>query len=545
MVELDELNIIMKDTLKSTFLSYAKTGNVLFDTIISFILMTFITTIMSKMLLNMSLKNVNLCSLSEYIIKLKYIFKRQNTIKIVGRKMTDSYMKTRIDFSMRFQAFIALLNDMTRENPLNKNIRKLSEFQVREQIKYNRDTDIDEVEKGFSFIVDQKQIIYLTDDIFCKIKCDTEVDEVGHSVNKKLFTRETYSIYIFSYKYSCKELFDYLDNITDTYEQKQKHFKNVNKYILSYEGTDSNEESMNSVMWRKEQFRSNKQFSNMFFDGKEEVLKQIYDFVNGRDLYKKIGKPYHLGILLYGEPGCGKTSFINALANELGRNIKEINFSKLNTADDLDKSITCTEYESIDMDYDKVIISFEDIDCATDIVKCRKLKESEKDSESTDEADDGDVKNMVKALKMLSSDESFKKKPKNKNSGDDDRCVKNKGSKNITLSNLLNVIDGSREMPGRIIIITTNVIDWLDEALVREGRMDIKVEMKRINSDLIKDMLKNYRNALNMPFTMEECDEWEKNKQYIVPHPPCKAINKIQRYGKSLSSLIESLKECN
>lgn len=73
------------------------------------------------------------------------------------------------------------------------------------------------------------------------------------------------------------------------------------------------------------------------FRGKEEVLRQIHDFINGKEMYRKIGKPYHLGIVLYGEPGCGKTSFINALANELGRSIKEINFSKLKTADDLEK----------------------------------------------------------------------------------------------------------------------------------------------------------------------------------------------------------------
>lgn len=37
---------------------------------------------------------------------------------------------------------------------------------------------------------------------------------------------------------------------------------------------------------------------------------------------------------------------------------------------------------------------------------------------------------------------------------------------------LLNVLDGVVDTPGRIVILTTNVVDVLDRALIRPGRID-------------------------------------------------------------------------
>jgi chaperone BCS1 len=44
--------------------------------------------------------------------------------------------------------------------------------------------------------------------------------------------------------------------------------------------------------------------------------------------------------------------------------------------------------------------------------------------------------------------------------------------KGCTLSGLLNVLDWVTAQQGRIVLMTTNVIDDLDEALIRPGRVD-------------------------------------------------------------------------
>ena len=46
----------------------------------------------------------------------------------------------------------------------------------------------------------------------------------------------------------------------------------------------------------------------------ENILKDVKDFTNNPKWYMDRGIPYRRGYLLYGPPGCGKSSFITALA---------------------------------------------------------------------------------------------------------------------------------------------------------------------------------------------------------------------------------------
>ena len=56
----------------------------------------------------------------------------------------------------------------------------------------------------------------------------------------------------------------------------------------------------------------------------------------------------------------------------------------------------------------------------------------------------------------------------------------------LKLSHILNVFDGLLEMPGRIIIITTNHPEKIDEALLRPGRIDRKIEFKKCTDNILK-----------------------------------------------------------
>lgn len=60
----------------------------------------------------------------------------------------------------------------------------------------------------------------------------------------------------------------------------------------------------------------------------------------------------------------------------------------------------------------------------------------------------------------------------------------------MTLADLLEVLDGMTEMPGRMIIFTTNHPEMLDPALLRSGRIDIKIHMKKLTRDNIQNMYK-------------------------------------------------------
>jgi len=63
------------------------------------------------------------------------------------------------------------------------------------------------------------------------------------------------------------------------------------------------------------------------------------------------------------------------------------------------------------------------------------------------------------------------------------------GSEKLDLSFLLNILDGVLEIPGRIVIMTSNYIDKLDHALIRPGRIDIIANFKKcMNKTLIEMM---------------------------------------------------------
>jgi mitochondrial chaperone BCS1 len=61
---------------------------------------------------------------------------------------------------------------------------------------------------------------------------------------------------------------------------------------------------------------------------------------------------------------------------------------------------------------------------------------------------------------------------------------------NVSLSTLLNVLDGVASQEGRVLILTTNYIERLDEALVRPGRVDMKVEFRLCDREMVAELFR-------------------------------------------------------
>lgn len=62
----------------------------------------------------------------------------------------------------------------------------------------------------------------------------------------------------------------------------------------------------------------------------------------------------------------------------------------------------------------------------------------------------------------------------------------------LTLSGLLNAIDGVQAQQGRLLFATTNKYDALDPALVRPGRLDLHVEFKRATKWQAEELFKRF-----------------------------------------------------
>lgn len=74
----------------------------------------------------------------------------------------------------------------------------------------------------------------------------------------------------------------------------------------------------------------------------------------------------------------------------------------------------------------------------------------------------------------------------------------------VTLSGLLNVFDGVSSQEGWILIMTTNYIDYLDEALVRPGRSDKKVHFKLADQDMSTQL---FRTVFKQLPNKKQCNE--------------------------------------
>lgn len=165
---------------------------------------------------------------------------------------------------------------------------------------------------------------------------------------------------------------------------------------------------------------------------KERILDKVKKFNSQEtiDRYNRCGVLHKMVCLLYGVPGGGKTSFVTAIASELNYDIASFTFDPKTTDSKLNKLISNIP--------DKTILVLEDMDC---LFKDRK---------------------------------------------------ENDGHKNaITLSGILNVLDGLNSKEGMIVFITTNHKEFLyDSALIRPGRVDISMKFENIKIPQVKEMYK-------------------------------------------------------
>ncbi len=118
----------------------------------------------------------------------------------------------------------------------------------------------------------------------------------------------------------------------------------------------------------------------------------------------------------------------------------------------------------------------EDIDAALSQTLNRETGTKSEDEESTDDED---------------RERSRRNNPSNPPLQDPNSNSKTTRSMSkVTLSGLLNALDGLAAQEGRILFATTNKYDSLDPALCRPGRMDIHLEFKLASRNQAKELFR-------------------------------------------------------
>lgn len=477
MIDPQEIDKLI-DGLKMNFLFNMRTGDPFIDMIMSSLIAVGISIIFSQwntISHALSLKN-SMCWISD---------RYYSTITIEGKRTfrNNSWsLRTNNVWGKRFDAIWDYINTESNYNGINRLKEMMDNTDSDYCEKNNEKNNENKIDKDIYVVDANCRAFPLNKEktIYVKI---TFSDNTGDSdkMIEMCGKVDTIKIEIYSGILSIVDLKNYVDNLTLTYLKKIEERRKGQIFIYSLQPSSSDEEG-NNKNWMERPFRSTRKFDNLYFDGKNDLIEKIDFFTNNKEWYEKEGHPYTLGIGLSGSPGTGKTSVIKCLANKLKRHLIQIPLNKVKNEADFYRYYFESTYSSSNVsnsvDFENKIIVLEDIDCMSDIILDRSNKNPIDISNNENKFDM--LENIVNAVSIVSDD----KKPTSKSPFQKEE--------KMTLSFILNLIDGLDENYGRILIITSNYYDKIDPALIRPGRIDLKIEMKKASIQTIKEMYYHY-----------------------------------------------------
>ncbi len=181
--------------------------------------------------------------------------------------------------------------------------------------------------------------------------------------------------------------------------------------------------------WMRARLGNNRKLASVILKQgqKETIVADLKQFFASKLRYEELGIPWRRGYLLYGTPGTGKTSLVTALASDLSLNVCTLSLASPNITDERIGNLLASVPP-------RSVILLEDIDSF------------------------------------------FHQRQKA------DAQVK------LSYSGFINALDGVASHEGSVVFLTTNHPDLIDDAAIRSGRVDVRMELSNCDTYQLKEM---------------------------------------------------------
>ena len=273
-------------------------------------------------------------------------------------------------------------------------------------------------------------------------------------------------------------------------DAQDQYLKKDEKQTVIYRGamgTNGGEPS-----WQRCMSRASRPISTVILDEKtkKELVEDVTDYLNPntRRWYSNRGIPYRRGYLLYGPPGTGKSSLSLALAGFFRMRIYMVSLS----------SVMATEENLATLFAElprRCVVLLEDIDSAG----------------LTHTREPTKVEGTTEAAVPVPAAPSQPGVPPTGAPTLPGR---------LSLSGLLNILDGVASQEGRVLIMTTNHLEKLDKALIRPGRVDKIVQFGLADADMSASIFR----AIYAPYDGEDVNVGEFKTKYLDPEEEKKQV---------------------
>ncbi len=229
--------------------------------------------------------------------------------------------------------------------------------------------------------------------------------------------------------------------------------------------------------------------------GLTRQIEQIRDAVELPYLHKELFLEHKLqapkGILLYGPPGCGKTLIAKAVANSLAKKISE------KTGDNDTKSF---------------FLNIKGPELLNKYV--------------------GETERHIRQIFQRAREKANSGTPVIVFFDEMDSLFRTRGSgvssdiENTIVPQLLSEIDGVESLENVIVIGASNREDMIDPAILRPGRLDVKIKIERPDLEAAREIFTKYLTA-DLPIHPEDLSEHDNDKDAAVLAMIDNAVNKM------------------